>query len=105
MARSPQPYQLVIVIVQMPLLRLRVRVALLCRDATLRVIPRVHAHRYPGVAYQATLQIPPLLILVAVADLHQQRRALGVHWQRQAEIVMFDQTVLREAPFLKEDRC
>jgi hypothetical protein len=54
------------------------------------------------VAYQATLQVPPLLIFIAVADLHQQRRTLGMYWQCQAEIVMFDQTILREAPLLQE---
>lgn len=88
-------------IVEMPPLRLRVRVALLRGDAALRVISRVHAHGDPGVAYQAALQVPPLLILAAVADLHQQRRAFSVHRQRQAEIVVLDQTVLREAPFLR----
>lgn len=101
MACSPQPYQLVIVVVKMPPLRLRIRVALLRRDAALRVIPRVHAHRYSGVADQSALQVSPLLILAAVADLHQQRRALGVHRQGQTEIVVLDQAVLREAPLLR----
>lgn len=95
MARSPQPYQLVIVIVEMPPLRLRVRVALLRGDAALRVIPRIHTHGYSGVTNQATLQVPPFLILATVADLHQQRRAFGIDRQRQAEIVMLDQAVLR----------
>lgn len=71
MACSPQPYQLVIVVVEMPPLRLRIRIALLRRDAALRVIPRVYAHGYSGVADQAAFQMPPLLILAAVADLHQ----------------------------------
>lgn len=101
MACSPQPYQLVIVIVEMPPLRLGVRVAFLRCDAALRVISRVHAHGDSGVPYQAALQVPPLLILAAVADLHQQRRALRVHRQGQAEIMMLDQAVLRQAPFLR----
>lgn len=71
MACSPQPYQLVIVVVEMPPLRLRIRVALLRCDTTLRVIPRIHAHRYSSVANQAAFQVPPLLIFAAVADLHQ----------------------------------
>lgn len=85
----------------MPPLRLRIRVALLRRDAALCVIPRVHAHRYSGVADQSALQVSPLLILAAVADLHQQRRALGVHRQGQTEVVVLDQAVLRETPLLR----
>lgn len=88
--RSPQPYQLVIVIVEMPPLRFRIRVALLRRDAALRVISRIHANGDSGVTYQAAFQVSPLLILAAVADLHQQRRALGVHRQSQTEIMMLD---------------
>jgi len=74
----------------MPPLRFRVRVTLLRRDAALRVISRIHAHGNPGVTYQAAFQVSPFLILAAVADLHQQRRALGIYRQSQAEIMMLD---------------
>lgn len=74
----------------MPPLRLRIRVALFRRDATLRVVSRVHANGNSGVTYQTALQVPPLLIFTAVADLHQQRRPFRVHRQCQAEIVMLD---------------
>ena len=76
------PWELVIVIVKMPPLRLGVRVAFLRGDAPLRVISRVHAHRDPRMADQTTLQVPPFLVLATVADLHQQRRAFRVHRQR-----------------------
>lgn len=75
---TESPRELVIVIVQVPPLRLGIRVAFLRGDASLRVISRVHAHRDPRMSDQSALQVPPFLVPATVADLHQQRRSFRV---------------------------
>lgn len=90
------------VVVEVPALALGVRVALFGGDAALGVLPGVDADRDPGVPDEPALEVTPLLVLAAVAELHQQGGALRVDRQRQAEVVVLYQAVLRQAPLLRE---
>ena len=59
------------VVVGMPPLGVGVAVAFFGGDSALGLILGVDAHGYPCVADKASLEMPPLLVLGTIADLHE----------------------------------